>query len=103
MSLFDFVEQHDRIRGTFDTFGELAPFFVAYVSGRRTDQLRDRMLFHEFGHIKANQGLFATKHELRQSARDFSLANACWTEEQERTDRTVRALESRARAANRPC
>ena len=34
MSLFDFVEQHNRIRAAADTFGELSSLFVADIPGR---------------------------------------------------------------------
>src|SRR5258708_1258328 len=100
MRLFDFVEQHDRVRGALHAFGKLSAFFVAYVSRRRTDQLRDRMLLHEFRHVEADQSFFATEHELGERSRDFGLAYAGRPEEQERSDRAVRALQPGAAAAD---
>ena len=54
MRLLDFVEQDYGIRRALHPFGELATFFVAHVSRRRANQLRDRMLLHELGHIEAD-------------------------------------------------
>ncbi len=83
MRLLDFVEQDDRVRRALHALGELAAFFVAHVSRRRADQLRDRVLLHELRHIEADQRLLAAEHELRQGARDFGLADAGRSEEQE--------------------
>ena len=58
------------------------------------------MLLHEFRHIEADKCLVAAEHEVRQGARDFSLAYARRTKEQEGADRTVRTLQSRAAAAD---
>src|SRR5437660_7461315 len=102
MRLLDFVQQDDRVRSALYAFGELSTLLVANVSRRRTNQLRDRMLFHELGHIEANQSLFRAEHELRQRARDFGLADARWSKEQERADRPVRVLQASAGAADRP-
>src|SRR5579864_7948745 len=100
MRLLDFVEQHDRVGSALHTLGELSALFVAHVSRRRTDQLRDRVLLHELRHIEADQGLFGAEHELRQGARDFSLADAGRSEEQERADGTVWILQAGTRAAD---
>ena len=98
MRLLDFVEQDDGVRSALDAFGELAALFVADVSRRRADQLRDRMLFHELGHIEADQSFLGAEHELRQGARDFGFADARGAEEQERADGAVR--DSSGRRAN---
>ncbi len=100
MRFLDFVQQDDRIGRALHALGELTAFFVADVSRRRADQLRDRMLLHEFRHIEADQRFLAAEHELRQGASDFGLADAGGTEEQERTDGPVRALQAGAAAAN---
>ncbi len=52
MSLLDFVQQNDRIRRALHPLGQLAAFFVAYISGRRTDELGDRVLLHELRHVE---------------------------------------------------
>src|SRR6185369_1208597 len=75
-------------------------FFVSDVSRRRADQLADAVLFHVLRHVEANQRLLAAEHELRQGARDFGLADAGGSEEQERSDRTVGRLETGTRAAD---
>ena len=100
MRLLDFVEQDDRIRSTLHAFGQLTALFVAHVSRRRADQLGDRVLFHELGHIEADQRLLAAEHELRQGARHFGFADAGGSEEEERADGPVRALQAGARAAD---
>ena len=92
MRLLDFVEQDDRIRRALHAFGQLAALFVADVAGRRADQLRDRVLFHELGHIEADQRFFAAEQELGQRAGDFGLADAGGTQEQERSGRDAWAI-----------
>src|SRR5580704_9674080 len=102
MRLFDLVEQHDRVRRTLHPLGELAALLVAHVARRRTDQLRHRVLLHELRHIEADERLLTAEQELRQRARDLSLANARRSEEQERSNRAVRILETGTRATDRP-
>src|SRR5438552_10432563 len=98
--LLDFVKQHDRVGRALHTLGQLAALFVAHVSRRRADQLRDRVLFHEFGHVEANQRLLSAEHKLGQGAGNFGLADAGGSEEQERADRTVRVLQAGTRPAD---
>src|SRR5437899_2698194 len=100
MRLLDFVQEHDGIWGALYALGKLAALFVAHISRRRTDQLGDRVFFHELGHIEADQRLLAAEHELRQGTGNFGFANARWTEEQERADGSVRALQAGTRAAD---
>src|SRR6185312_11072783 len=99
--LLDFVQQDNRVGRPLDAFGELSALFVAHVSRRRTDQLADRVLLHEFRHVEANERLLAAEEELRQSARNFRLADAGRAQEQERSDGAVRRFEASARATNR--
>src|SRR4051794_1457100 len=58
------------------------------------------MLLHVLRHIEADKRLLAAEHELRDGACGFRLADAGGAEEEERTDRTVRALESGTRATD---
>src|SRR2546427_13203449 len=58
------------------------------------------MLFHEFRHVKANDGTLAAKKELGQCSRNFGFADARRSQEQERADGTVRILQARPRAPN---
>src|ERR1700678_4121572 len=60
------------------------------------------MFLHEFRHVEAHQSFFGAEHKLSEGARNFSFAHASGTEEQERTNRTVRTLQSSSRTPNRP-
>src|SRR5882672_8108555 len=100
MRFFDFIEQDDGIRRPLDALSQLATFFVTDVSWRRPDQLRNRVLLHEFRHVEADQSLLAAEHELCQRAGDFRFANTGRSEEQERSDRAVWTLQSCAAAAD---
>ena len=98
--LLDFVQQDDRVRVALHALGELAALFVAHVSGRRTDQLGDRVLLHVLRHVEAHQALLAAEQEAGQRARDFGLADAGGAQEQERSGRTVAGLQAGARTAD---
>ncbi len=100
MRLLDFVEQHDRIRVALHLLGELTALFVADVSRRRANQLRHRVLLHVFGHVEANQRVFAAEQELRERAGQLGLADAGRPQEHEAADGTVRALAPGAGAAD---
>src|SRR5438132_13422583 len=69
MRLLDFGEQHYRVRCALHALVKLTALFVAYVSRRRTDQLANRLLLHELGHIEADRSLLNGKHELREQSR----------------------------------
>ena len=81
MGLFDFVEQNDGIRIPLYTLGKLAAFLIADIPWRRSDQLRHRMLFHELGHVEADQRFFAAEQELSQRPRHFRLSDTGGAEE----------------------
>ena len=76
MRLFDFVEEHDRIRTAAHLLGELSTFFVTDISRRRANQARDRMLLHVFRHVDAQQGVLIVKKKFGESAREFGFAHA---------------------------
>src|SRR6202040_914841 len=40
MSLFDLIEEHNRVGAPSNGFGKLTAFFAAHIAGRRTDQAR---------------------------------------------------------------
>ena len=52
---FDLIEEQNGIRAAAHLFGELTGFIVADIAGGRTDDLRDRVLFHELRHIEADE------------------------------------------------
>src|SRR5579884_1231684 len=101
MGLLDFIQQDDRIGRTLHALGKLAAFLVAHVSGRRTDQLRNGVLFHKLRHIEADEALFTAEEELGQSPRYFGFADARGPEEQEGTGRATGRFEPGARTADR--
>src|SRR5437762_1940446 len=101
MRLLDLVEQHHRVRVAFHLLGELAALFVTDVSGRRADQLRDRVLLHVLGHVEADQRMVAAEEEIRERARQLGLADAGGPEEYEAADGPVRILQPGARAPDR--
>ena len=102
MRFLDLVEQHDRVRTAAHGFGQLTAFFVADVSRRRADQTRDRVLLHVLRHVDADHRLFVVEQELGDAARDFGLADAGRSEEDERADRAIGVLQPGARTADRP-
>ncbi len=58
------------------------------------------MLLHELRHIETYESFVAAEHEVRQSASHFCFANASRSEEEERTDGAIRALQPGTRAAD---
>ena len=51
VSLLDLIKEHHRIGLSADLLCQLASFIIAHIAGRRTDQLGNGVLFHEFRHI----------------------------------------------------
>ena len=96
MRLFDFVEEHHRIRPAAHLFGELAALFVADVSGRRADHAGDGVLLHVLGHVDADHGLVVVEQVLRQRAHQFGFADAGGAEEDEAADGPVGVAEAGA-------
>ena len=62
--LFHLVEEHDRVRAAADGLGQLAAFFIADISGRRTDQTRHGEFLHVFGHVDTDKVLLIVKQRL---------------------------------------
>ena len=88
MSLFDFVQEDNRIWRPAHAFGELSAFFIADIAWRRADQLRNGMLLHEFRHVEAHQRFFRAKEKFGKSASHFRFADARGPKEQEAANRT---------------
>ena len=55
MRLFDFIEQQHRMRLLGDRLGQQAALVETDIARRRADQAADRMAFHVFGHVEADQ------------------------------------------------
>ncbi len=100
VGLLDLVEQHHRVGFAADRFGELAPFVVADVSGRRSDEPRYGVSLLVFAHVDAREHVLVVEEELRQCFRKFGFAHARSAEEDERADRASRILQSGPRTAH---
>ena len=84
MGFLDLIEQHHTIRASPNCLGQLAAFIVANISGRCSDQPSDRVLLHVFRHIQPDHRSLVVKEELCESACQFGLADAGWSQEKER-------------------
>ena len=70
-------------------FGQLAAFFVAHVSRRRTDQAAHAMLFHVFAHVDTHECGFTVKQFGRKRTGQFRLADTRGAQEQEASNRRI--------------
>ena len=102
MRLFDFVQQDDGVRRALDALGQLAALFVAHVARRGADQLRHRVLFHEFRHVEADQRLLAAEQAIGKRPRHLGLADTGGAQEEERPCRPIDRFQAGPRAADRP-
>ena len=82
--LLDLVEQQHAVRLAADLLGDLAGLIVADVAGRRTDDARNAVLFHEFAHVQANQRLRLIEQLFGQDFHEFRLADARRADEDKR-------------------
>ena len=98
--LLDFIEEHHRIRFPPHGFGQLSAFIIAYVARRRSNQTGDGMLFLILAHVDTRHQGFIIKQVFRQSFRQLGLTYTRRTEEDERTDRAFRVLQSRTAPAH---
>src|SRR5688572_26528664 len=94
MSLFYLVQQEDRVRVALDLFRELPALFVSHVAGWRSDELRDRVLFHILGHVEPDHGVFAAEQERRQRLGHLRLAYSRGPEKEEGSDGSFGRLQS---------
>ena len=81
---FYLVEKHDGIGASSHRFGELPPFLVTHVSGRRSHQARHRVFFHVFAHVYPDHGVFVVEHELREGPGEFGFPHPRGPEKYER-------------------
>ena len=100
MGLLDLVEQDHGIRTPSDLLRQLAAFLEAHVARRRADEPADVVLLHVFAHVDLDERLGVAEHELREGLGEQRLAHARRPGEDERADRTLRILETRAAAAD---
>ena len=99
MGFFDLVEQQHRIRPPPNRLGQITPLFIADITGRRSDQSGDGVLFHEFRHVDADHGRLGIEQKLGQGLAKLGLADAGGAEEQEGAVRAIRVRQARARPA----
>src|SRR5258705_6095622 len=86
MSLFDLIEQHNRVGAPSNRFRKLTAFFVAHIARRRTNQARPGEFLHVLRHVDLNQSISVTKHELRQGTCQKRFSDAGWTQKDKRSD-----------------
>jgi hypothetical protein len=60
------------------------------------------VLLHVLGHVEVDQRVLVAEQELGEGLRELGLADARRAEEDERAGGTLRVLQARARAADRP-
>src|SRR5687767_1229251 len=100
MRFLDLVEKNDCIRPATNSFRQLPTFLVADVSRRRPDHACDRVLLHVLGHIESHHRALVVKQKLRECACRFGFTNTGWSKKDERTNRTVRILQTSTSATN---
>ena len=100
MCFFNLVEQHNRIRLSPNRFRELASLLMPDISRRRSDQTRNGMPLHIFGHIHANHRFFVPKERFRERAAQFCFSDAGRTEKQKTANGPIGISESDPAAAD---
>ena len=78
VGLLDFVQEDDGVRFLANLLGQLAAFFMAYITRRRTNQARHGVFLHVLGHVDPNHIVLGTKHGLGQGLGQFGLTNPGW-------------------------
>ena len=94
MSLFDLVKQHDTVRLSADSFGQLAAFLVSHISRRCSDQSGYGVFLHILAHIDPDHILFVVKEGFGQCLGKLGLADAGRTKKQEGADGFGRILDA---------
>ena len=79
----DLVEQQHAMRMLIDAVRKQPALIEADIAGRRADQPRDRVLFHELAHVDADQVILGIEQKPRQRLAQFGLAHPGRPEEQE--------------------
>ena len=83
MRLFDFVKEHDRIRPSADALGKLPSVVVADISGRRSNQFGNCLLFHIFGHIQPDHRIDRAEQNDGESAAKLGFSYSRRTQKEE--------------------
>ena len=83
MGLFDFVQQHDRVRPATDGFGEHATFAITHIARGRTLERRDGVGFLELRHGDGDHVLFAAVKNVGEGDSGFRLADTAGAYEHE--------------------
>ena len=94
MCLFHFVQEQHTVGVFVDLVSQETTLVETHVSRRRANQTGDRMTFHVFGHIKADQ---LDTHGIGQLFADLRFPDSGGSGQQERTYRLFRVTQSRAR------
>ena len=92
MSLFDLIKENYRVRLSSYSLCKLSALVISNISGRRSDKSAHAEFLHVFTHIDTDHVTLIIKEYLRKSLCKFGLADTGRTEEEERTDRSVRIL-----------
>src|SRR5208282_6319001 len=102
MRLFDLIKKYDRIGPLPDLLCQLSTLLIAYIAGRRACQARYVEPLHIFRHVDFNKCALIVEHELGKGLCKLCLADAGGSQEEERADRPVFALQSGTRPADSP-
>ena len=86
MCLLDLIEQYHAVRFSPDSFGQLTTFLISYISGRRSDQTRDRILLHVLTHIDTYHIILIVEQCCRQTLGQLRLTDTGRSQEQEGAD-----------------
>ena len=90
MRLFNFIEQHHRIRMLANLFAQLTTtIFKAHISRRSANQAAYAMLFHVFAHVDTHKRIFATEKFLAKHLREFRLTHTRRAQEEEAAHRAL--------------
>src|SRR5665811_1484525 len=94
VGLLYLVHQYDAVGAMAHRFGQVAALLVAYVSRRRSDEPRHRVLLHELAHVNAEHGLLVVEHELGQGPGELRLPHPGGSQEDEAPDGAVGVLQA---------
>src|SRR3989338_6672456 len=103
MSLFNFIKEYNGVRPAPDNLRKLSSLVISYISGRRSDDFRNRMALHIFRHIKPYKGLFIVKHYLCKRFCQLRFSPSGWTQEDKRANGLIFFRDARARPSYGVC